>query len=102
MNDEMHAVWAATYKDQRPSMHRLGDLVRQINDVGLMAYGEHWYDWGVGFQSLGLGLSAERDPRIDVELFERMRMFQAVVGRALADLVNSYGEGGSVYWRNGQ
>lgn len=91
MNGKMIAVWAATYRDQLPSMRRLGDLVRQINEVGLMAYGKHWYDWGVGFQSLGLGLSAIREPRIDVELFERMRMFQAVVGRALADLINSYG-----------
>lgn len=91
MNDEVYAVRAVTYKDQLPSMQHLGNLVRQINEVGIMAYGKPWYDRGVVIHSLGLGLSAMIEPRIDVELFDRTRMFQEVVVGALADLVNSYG-----------
>ena len=92
MDDEMLAVWAAAYKEQPCSVQRLGELLKEILDTGIMCHGWHWLNWGVSFGSLKLGEKIITSPKNEVELLERMRMFQAVVGKALADLVNSYGE----------
>lgn len=91
MNNEMLAVWAAAFRNQPHSMGRLGELVRQIHDTGLMAPESHWLNWAVNFPGLRLSESAIGSPQNDVELLERMRLFQAAVGKALAELVNSYG-----------
>ena len=92
MNDGMLAVWATAFKEQPQSVRRLGELVKQIHDTGIMGSGYQWLNWGGSFGSLQLSEYAIISPKNDVELLERMRLFQAAVGKTLADLVNSYGE----------
>ncbi|KAA6413686.1 MAG: hypothetical protein FRX48_02047 [Lasallia pustulata] len=92
MNNEMLAVWATVFKEQPHSMKRLGELVRQLLNTVVMNYSCHWLNWAVSFGSLELSERAIEAPKNDVELLERMRMFQAAVGKALADPIDSYGE----------